>query len=63
MKSSHKGIGNISRRWAGIVLILFAAVTAWAQTPKTGFTRTLAQVNFPNDDKPDCPQFALENGD
>lgn len=57
------GRNGILGRRAGVFLILFAAVTVSAQAPKTGFTRTLAQVNFPKDDKPDCLQFAIENGD
>ncbi|HKW32627.1 MAG TPA: cupin domain-containing protein [Candidatus Acidoferrum sp.] len=52
-----------SRRWIGILVALFAAITVSAQAPKTGFTRTLAEVKFPKDDKPDCLQFAIENGD
>lgn len=62
--SNKFSVGNkTSRRWAGMLVILFAAMTVSAQAPKTGFTRTLAQVNFPKDDKPDCLQFAVENGD
>ena len=57
------GGSKTSRRWAGMLVILFTAVTVSAQAPKTGFTRTLAQVRFPKDDKPDCLQFAIENGD
>jgi quercetin dioxygenase-like cupin family protein len=46
-----------------VALTLFTGVTGSAQAPKTGFTRQLAEVKFPKDDKPDCLQFAMENGD
>lgn len=57
------GGDKTSRRWAGMLVILLTAMTVSAQAPRTGFTRTLAQVKFPKDDKPDCLQFAVENGD
>ena len=57
------GRSRISGHWAGLLAILLTAMTVSAQAPKTGFTRTVAQVNFPKDDKPDCLQFAIENGD
>lgn len=66
LKSSNtKSVGRnrISGHWAGLLTILLTALTVSGQGPRTGFTRTLAQVNFPKDDKPDCLQFAIENGD
>ena len=49
--------------WTATALMLFTTLTVSAQAPKTGFTRPLAEVKFPQDDKPDCLQFAIENGD
>ncbi len=54
---------GISRRWIAIPVILFMGLIVSAQAPKTGFTRPLADVKFPQDDKPACLQFAIENGD
>lgn len=61
--TKSRGRNRISGRLAGLLAILLTAVTLPAQAPRTGFTRTLAQVNFPKDNKPDCLQFAIENGD
>jgi quercetin dioxygenase-like cupin family protein len=62
-KSEVGGKNGISRRWIVIPLILLTGLAVSAQAPKTGFTRPLADVKFPQDDKPACLQFALENGD
>ena len=72
MNDLHSEVGRksgVGRKngipWRSMVipLILFMGLTVSAQAPKTGFTRPLADVKFPQDDKPDCLQFALENGD
>lgn len=48
----------------GAMGIIFATTLAlFAQAPKAGIVRPLADVKFPKDDKPDCLQFALENGE
>ena len=44
-------------------LILTIALVVYGQAPKSGIVRQLADVKFPQDDKPACLQFALENGD
>ena len=66
-KAGRKGgVGRkngISRRWIAIPLILFMGLSVSGQAPKTGFTRPLADVKFPQEDKPGCLQIALENGD
>jgi quercetin dioxygenase-like cupin family protein len=59
--AGHKN--ELSSRCLAALLILFTALTVSAQAPKTGFTRPLADVKFPQDDQPKCLQFALENGD
>jgi quercetin dioxygenase-like cupin family protein len=46
-----------------MALILASALISLAQAPKAGVVRQLADVKFPQDDKPACLQFALENGD
>lgn len=63
-RSTRRG-GEVwsSRRSAGMLLVLFATLTVSGQARNTGFTRALADVKFPKDDKPDCLQFAIENGD
>lgn len=66
MKDSVSKIVRANRfagRCVAIVLILLVAVGVSGQAPKTGFARPLADVKFPKDDKPDCLQFAMENGD
>jgi quercetin dioxygenase-like cupin family protein len=72
MSNLHSKVGGksefgrkkgISKRWIVIPLILFMGLTVSAQAPKKGFARPLADVKFPQDDKPACLQFALENGD
>ena len=49
--------------WFVLAMTLCAALIASAQAPRMGFTRPLADVQFPKDDKPDCLQFAIESGD
>jgi quercetin dioxygenase-like cupin family protein len=48
----------------GLVAIISAmALVAHAQMPKAGIVRQLADVKFPQEEKPGCLQFALENGE
>jgi quercetin dioxygenase-like cupin family protein len=66
MKNPGSGVdGNNFRasRVAAMLLVFCLALQVSAQAPTTGFTRALADVKFPKDDKPDCLQFAIENGD
>jgi quercetin dioxygenase-like cupin family protein len=47
--------------WAALIVLVAAA--SYGQGPKSGVVRQLSEVKFPADDKPDCLQFSLENGD
>jgi quercetin dioxygenase-like cupin family protein len=39
------------------------ALVVYAQAAKSGIVRQLADVKFPQEEKPGCLQFALENGE
>ncbi|HWZ98023.1 MAG TPA: cupin domain-containing protein [Candidatus Dormibacteraeota bacterium] len=51
-------------RWGAIGLALGMAAAAFAQMPKKGIVRNYSEVKFPPDDeKPKCLHFFLENGE
>ena len=47
----------------GIVFVFGLGLSVSAQAPKSGITRSLAEVKFPAGEGPDCLQFFLENGE
>jgi quercetin dioxygenase-like cupin family protein len=47
----------------GVALCSSLALMVHAQAAKSGIVRQLADVKFPQEEKPGCLQFALENGE